>query len=783
MTYRRFLTLPFLFALTLPTSAAKHDQMDYGRFLTASFLTQEQKDADGKTVKSQSAIETKTGCAANKGIAVKLGNGAGGMIFDTDLCRMSGGWTGPWLKLRGVAFEGGHGPNPAPADGASMFFQINPGPGWSKGDDFADPRKLPTGPGAATVPLGPLPREWAKYRGLYLHGDQVVFTYTVGTAGVMEMPQLEKVNENDVLARHFHIAAGGAGASVVLADGPEGSVARVEQGVGVCAHSAVDPDSRVVVAGIGLPEGAQIIANGSRLSLKLPQLGQGMRFKVAYARGASVEVPRLIESAKKAAPAADLMALKSGGPSHWPEVVKNQGQLGQNDGPYTVDTLTVPFDNPYKAWMRLGSFDFFKDGKRAAVSTWSGDVWIVSGIDDSLKNLEWKRYATGLFQALGLKIVDEKIYVLGRDQITRLHDLNDDHEADWYECFNNDVQVTPGFHEFAFDLQTDPQGNFYFSKGGPVNPGGRGWGPLSMHNGCIFKVSRDGSKFEVFATGVRAPNGIGVGPNGEVTCGDNQGTWVPACYVHLAKPGDFIGVVDLAHREPAPTDYSRHICFLPMDTDNSGGGQTWVTSDKWGPLKGALLHTSYGRGSLLGMVWEKSGDQVQGGAFRFPLNFESGIMRPRFNPIDGQLYIVGLKGWQTSGAKDGAFQRVRYTGAKVTYPNKLTVSETGIRIGFTGPLNTTAASDLQNYSIEQWNYRWTKDYGSPDFKVSDPNAKGRDVVEIKSVQVLPDKKEVLLEIPGLQPVMQMAIKMNLTAEDGGQVPDRIVNTINFVGKD
>ena len=73
----------------------------------------------------------------------------------------------------------------------------------------------------------------------------------------------------------------------------------------------------------------------------------------------------------------------------------------------------------------------------------------------------------GLFHPLGLKIVDDEILVLGRDQITRLHDLNKDGEADLYENFNNDVQVTPNFHEFAFELQTDPQGNFYFSKGGP----------------------------------------------------------------------------------------------------------------------------------------------------------------------------------------------------------------------------------------------------------------------------------------------------------------------------
>ena len=40
-------------------------------------------------------------------------------------------------------------------------------------------------------------------------------------------------------------------------------------------------------------------------------------------------------------------------------------------------------------------FDFFKDGRRAAVSTWHGDVWI-DGLDGKLGKLSWKRIASGL---------------------------------------------------------------------------------------------------------------------------------------------------------------------------------------------------------------------------------------------------------------------------------------------------------------------------------------------------------------------------------------------------
>jgi hypothetical protein len=93
--------------------------------------------------------------------------------------------------------------------------------------------------------------------------------------------------------------------------------------------------------------------------------------------------------------------------------------------------------------MRIGGLDFFtSDPGKAALSTWDGDVWIVSGIDDSLERLEWKRFAAGGHETLGLCIVDDVIYTVADDEITRYHDLNGDGEADYYENFNNDWERT-----------------------------------------------------------------------------------------------------------------------------------------------------------------------------------------------------------------------------------------------------------------------------------------------------------------------------------------------------
>src|SRR5262249_3222417 len=152
--------------------------------------------------------------------------------------------------------------------------------------------------------------------------------------------------------------------------------------------------------------------------------------------------------------------------------------------------------------------------------------------------------------------------------------------------------------------------------------------------------------------------------------------------------------------------------------------------------------------SLFLVMVDQVDDVVQGGVVKFPsLEFESGICRPRVNPIDGQIYLTGLKGWQTRAAKDACFQRVRYTGKLVNMPTAFHVKENGIELGFTNPVDPETAGDPDSYDVEQWNYLWTKDYGSPEVHVDNPDEKGRQPVKVMAAKVSPDKKSVLLVIP------------------------------------
>src|SRR4051812_47394531 len=62
----------------------------------------------------------------------------------------------------------------------------------------------------------------------------------------------------------------------------------------------------------------------------------------------------------------------------------------------------------------VGGLDFFSDG-RMAVCTWGnpGEVWVVSGVADGTKaTVQPQRYAYGLQQSLGCKVVQDTLYVM-----------------------------------------------------------------------------------------------------------------------------------------------------------------------------------------------------------------------------------------------------------------------------------------------------------------------------------------------------------------------------------
>ena len=116
-------------------------------------------------------------------------------------------------------------------------------------------------------------------------------------------------------------------------------------------------------------------------------------------------------------------------------------------------------------------------------------------------------------------------------------------------------------------------------------------------------------------------------------------------------PGSFSGVIHPGNGRTMEQGYDKPLCWLPMQVDNSGGGQVWVDNDQWGPFNGEMLHLSYGRSTVYKVMRQEVNGVMQGGVVALPIKLASSAMRGRFNPVDKQLYVAGFRGWQTNAAK------------------------------------------------------------------------------------------------------------------------------------
>lgn len=630
----------------------------------------------------------------------------------------------------------------------TRFGIINP-PGIKGKLEYA----LPEGPGweGATV----------KYQGVHRHQAFTVLKYLVDGVSVLDGPRFEMVEGKPHLIRCLEIEPAQKELMAVVG-GPQTGVKLRFEGNGQ------------------LDRGGET----DTVRLRIPAHEGTVTLELLYPLGTAIESSLPLETRS-------LSQLAEPGPGIWKGEIEGSGRMAPSeDQPYVIDTVGLPFRNPWNALFFVSGHDFFSIEGRGALCTMHGDVWLFNGVEGDLSFIGWQRFATGLFQPLGLKIINDEVYVICRDQIVRLHDQNNDGEADYYECFFDDFPTSPGGHDFVTCLETDSAGNLLF---------------VSVNG--VHRVSPDGERHEVIATGLRNPNGMSVGPGDFITVAPQEGTWTPASAIYEVRPGMHFGFDGPKVTPERPLGYDPPLCWIPRRMDNSTGGQVWAESERWGPLGGHLFNLSFGQCRMqltlieplkdsLPAEWpvlssEKTTEAVgpsslnpdrvsrQGGLITIPLTFDSGIMRGRMNPHDGQMYLSGLRGWSTAAVKDGCLQRVRYTGKPVRLPTGVHSFQNGIALTFSTELDADSAVDPGNYFVEQWNYLYSEKYGSPELRPSAPKVTGRDEVVVKSATLL-DSRTVFLELADLQPVMQLAVQYALTGKDGVTLRDTYYHTMQEI---
>lgn len=389
---------------------------------------------------------------------------------------------------------------------------------------------------------------------------------------------------------------------------------------------------------------------------------------------------------------------------------------------------------------KVGGLAFLPDG-RLLITTWDsvGGVYLADGVETGDTNkIKIKRIASGLAEPLGITVVDGRIFVLQKPELTELIDADGDEIIDEYRTVCNSWGISGDFHEFAFGL-VYKNGFFYANLS------------LAMRlmsdekqqpdRGRTIKIGMDGS-YEAISYGLRQPNGIGLGPDEEIFVCENQGEWVPANkFIHIKK-GEYHGM---------PWGITDSVSVLPpvappaiwMPEDEIANSPSQPVLMVEGPYKGQMLHGDVTHGGLSRDFLEKINGQYQGAVFRFTQGLEAGVNRIARGP-DGALYLgeIGMVGGWSWKEKQYGLQRMKYNGKTAFEMLAVRAKPGGFEIEFTEPLNPQLKIAASDFLIQQWWYLPTENYGGPK--------KDLEQLNISQVTISPDGKRVYLQIPGLK---------------------------------
>jgi cytochrome c len=416
-------------------------------------------------------------------------------------------------------------------------------------------------------------------------------------------------------------------------------------------------------------------------------------------------------------------------------------------------SFTLSQARPNDFLPKVAGMDFMSDG-RLVVSTWdpTGGVYMLSNVKSGdPSKITVKRIASGLAEPLGVKVVNDTIYVLQKQELTRLVDKNGDGVIDEYQCFAKGWRASSNFHEFAFGL-VYKDGFFYATLAIAINPGGASTRPQGPDRGKVMKINANTGEIEYIARGLRTPNGIGLGVDNEIFVADNQGDWLPASKILHVTPGAFFNSYAVDSAVVAQLPVKQPVVWLPQD--EIGNSPSTPMAINVGPYKGQMIHGEVCHGGVKRVFVEKIDGEYQGCVFRFVQGLEAGVNRMAWGP-DGALYVGGIGNpgnWGHSGKLWYGLQRLEYNNKSAFEMLAVRAKTNGVEIELTEPLKPGEGWNASDYTIKQWRYVPTVQYGGP--KVDEA------ALPVQSVNISADRKKVFLELGGMKPGHVVYVHLN-----------------------
>ena len=410
---------------------------------------------------------------------------------------------------------------------------------------------------------------------------------------------------------------------------------------------------------------------------------------------------------------------------------------------FTLETIRPESFQPM-----VGGLDVLPDG-RVILSTWDADgaVYVLDNVpaqvdETNRDGITVTKIAEGLAEPLGLKVVDGRIFVLQKQELTELIDTDGDEVIDEYHTVASDWGTTANFHEFAFGLAYK-DGYLWATLATAILPGGASADPQNPDRGKVIRIHPDTGEAEFVASGLRTPNGIGYGVDGELFVADNQGDWLPSSKIMHLEDGAIYGSRSVDFEGTAGVPVKQPVVWLPQT--EIGNSPSQPAPLDVGPYAGQMIHGEVTHGGIKRVFVEEVGGEYQGAVFRFTQGMEAGVNRIVWGP-DERLYVGGIGNpgnWQHSGSNWYGLQRLTYNGGSAFEMLAVRARTDGVELEFTEPLAPNDGFGRDAYHVEQWYYEPTEEYGGPKL--------GLQELPVRSVHVSDDRRRVFLELGGVRP--------------------------------
>ena len=443
------------------------------------------------------------------------------------------------------------------------------------------------------------------------------------------------------------------------------------------------------------------------------------------------------------------------------------GAFGQKPAPkteqdfYEIKTLPIPQD----LYLEVGGLATMPDG-RLAVSTRRGEIWIVENpYQKDSHQTNYRRFASGLHEILGLAYKDGVFYCSQRGELTKITDTNRDGVADLYEPIYQ-FELSGNYHEYTYGPVFDKNGDMLVT----LNLAwiGFGEGKFAKWRGWLVKIKPDGT-LEPQSAGLRSPAGYSINDEGDIFYGENQGDWVGSGRItHLAK-GDFAGNpggIKWAKEPNSPfkltleeiPDNSQPMFEAAKKVKNLKLPAVWfphaimgistsdiiqdTTKGKFSPFPGQYFVADQGQSKVMRVFMEKVNGVYQGFCINYREGFQSGILRERFG-LDGSMFVgMTSRGWGSTGKDNFGLQRLVWNGLMPFEINAIHAKTDGFEITFTQAVDVKSVKNAASYALRSYIYEYHHQYGSPIINVKD--------LKIKGISVSPDKKSVRISIDGIR---------------------------------